>query len=561
MIARLSLLAAFGLFTAVSIAVGGYFYSAWHEVDRRSRIVEHVEHTHAERGACAALEVIGQIEGAVSISLQAAIDGRRPDYARAILANPDSRELSVFLEADQEGLIDRGLCEEMRLAAEVGETHPVLAMLLFTRERFDPCDEADSIEAVLDGLSTHRSRVLRALFEEPVRLTCFEPSLSERVAIMTLNWLNETPKGLDETDVIEVASFLQRYAPQESAELGCRFDALRTVSRLGKTIGCGADMRGRVLERYRYASSLSKAAGSKRERSAELVLVGRDGGRCQVAPLEDVEAGLTTVACNALESVSDVQLAVLIENLRYGRVRADLIAGVLSYDGTVRKLKRSRREPALGSWFAYDLQGHLLGATQVVELDELAERHGERVPRFPLRSFCRREKAKHCYDVDWTKTVAPVEGEPTIFASRPLNVILDPLELPSEAESLLLRDSPLLAEDEETRYRFFRIGREGVLVVASAPGLLRVCWRESDDSIWDQATIRESRKQILAPISRLLAAMDIERDGRPELLLQTAHRALKAGQLRTISDEIVLLTPVSAQNRYEVLTRLTVHEY
>ncbi|MEL6340354.1 MAG: hypothetical protein AAFP04_01655 [Myxococcota bacterium] len=561
MIARLSLLAVFVLFATVVVAVGAYFYSEWREIDRRGRIVERLESTYAERGPCAALEVIGQIEGAVSTNLRAAIDGRRPDYAHAILTNPDSKELSVFLEADQEGLIDRGLCEEMRLAAELGETHPVLAMLLFTRERFDPCDEADSIARVLDGLSTHRSRVLRALFDEPRRLRCFDPSLSTRVASMTLEWLDETPDGLDETDVIEVASFLQRYAPQKSAELGCRFDARQIVSRLGKTIGCGADMRGRVLERYRYASPLSKADRRKRERSAELVLLGRDGGRCQVAPLDDPEAGLTTVACTELEPVSDVQLAVLIENLRYGRVRADLIAGVLSYDGASRKLKRGRREPALGSWFAYDLQGQLLGTAQVVDLEELAERHGERVPRFPLRSFCRREKAKHCYDVDWTKTVAPVEGEPTVFASKPLNVLLDPLALPGEAQSVVIQDSPLLAVDDETSYRFFRIGREGVLVVASTPGLLRVCWRESDDAVWVQAMVREPRKQRLAPIFRLLAAMDIERDGRPELLLQTAHRALKAGELRTTSDEIVLMTPVSAQNRYEVLTRLTVHEY
>ena len=52
------------------------------------------------------------------------------------------------------------VCEQIRLLADAGEMHPVLALLRFTREK-DPCEDALALDRVIAGLQRCRRCVQR----------------------------------------------------------------------------------------------------------------------------------------------------------------------------------------------------------------------------------------------------------------------------------------------------------------------------------------------------------------------------------------------------------------
>ncbi|MEL6546153.1 MAG: hypothetical protein AAFQ82_16110, partial [Myxococcota bacterium] len=251
MLARLSLFAVFVLTLAVMVGVFYFFWGEWGEIERRDSIVSELDVVSENEGPCAALQFVRELDGPRSANLEVAIESRRPDYAREVLASRNRKSISVFLDADQEGVVDRTLCEDIRLSASLGDTHPIMALLRFTREQFDPCDEADEISSVLRALTTHRPDLLKALMGDPERMSCFEPDVAQRVAAFTADWLEEEPTGLDDGSALQAAAFLNRYAPVRAAQLGCRLDALAQDSKVGTSLGCSEDMRNRVLLRYR----------------------------------------------------------------------------------------------------------------------------------------------------------------------------------------------------------------------------------------------------------------------------------------------------------------------
>ncbi|MEO0811939.1 MAG: hypothetical protein AAFY60_03680, partial [Myxococcota bacterium] len=477
------------------------------------------------------------------------------------LASRNRKSISVFLDADQEGVVDRTLCEDIRLSASLGDTHPIMALLRFTREQFDPCDEADEISSVLRALTTHRPDLLKALMGDPERMSCFEPDVAQRVAAFTADWLEEEPTGLDDGSALQAAAFLNRYAPVRAAQLGCRLDALAQDSKVGTSLGCSEDMRNRVLLRYRYGPALPASDGGEPgAEGAEVLMLGRDGGRCDVRPVGS-ESRLITVPCDGLELVTDVRVAVRIEGLEYGRARAVMIAGVADYDGRNKTVNRAGSEPELGSWFAYDLDGAPLGTTQVVSLEDLADRYKEELPSAPIRAFCRSLGAKFCYDVDWTKTVKSIDGQPTIFLSRPLDIFLERMEVPLGVESALIERAFGHGPEDSAIYRLFRLGEDGTLALEAQGASVELRWRRAEDQPWERESFGSGEGGGLPPAARLLAAMDLEQDGTPELLVQKVYRTLSQGEVRDTSDEIVLMVLEPESRNFQVLNRLTVHEY
>ncbi|MEM6732468.1 MAG: hypothetical protein AAF658_12995, partial [Myxococcota bacterium] len=546
---------------AVMAGVIAYFYGEWEEIELRDQVLTTLDTRATEEGPCAALEHLRGVEGPFSYQLRTAIDARRPSYAREVLASRNRKSISVYLDADEEGLIDRTLCEEIRLTASLGEPHPVMALLRFTREEFDPCDEADAISDVLRGLNTHRPNLLAALMEEPRRMNCFEPDVAQRVASFTVDWLMEEPTGLDDGPVQEASAFLNQRAPVRAAQLGCALDAKGTASKIGNVLGCSQDMRERVLLRYRHTRPLPTANGEAPGPSgADVLMIGRNGSRCDVRPVDEPPR-ILTVTCDDLELVTDVRVAVRIENLEYGLVRADMIAGVADYDGRAKRVTRAGTEPELGSWFAYDLDGGPLGTTQVVSLAELADRFKEELPSAPIRSYCRSIGAKYCYDVDWTKTVKKIDGEPTIFLSRPLDIFLERLVVPLDVEAAVIVQAFGAKAENNTIYRLFRLGENGTLALQAKGASVELRWRRSEDAPWQRESIGEGEGGGLPPAARLLAAMDLEQDGTPELLVQRVYRALDGGRVKDTSDEIVLMVLEPTSSNFQVLNRLTVHEY
>ncbi|MEO1170540.1 MAG: hypothetical protein AAFX94_00580 [Myxococcota bacterium] len=556
MLARLSLLTVFLVTIAVMTGVIYFFYGEWAEIDRRDKVLTELDAVAAEEGPCAALELLRRVDGPRSYNLERAIEARTPDYAREILASRDRKSIAVFLAADQEGKVDRTLCEEIRLTQSLGERHPVIALLRFTRENVDPCDEADEIASVLRGLNSHRPNLLSTLMQNPARMSCFEPDVAQRVASFTIDWLQEEPTGLDGGDPLQAAAFLGDYAPVRAAQLGCTLEASGQSSKVGNAIGCSSDMRERVLLRYRYVGPPSDSVAS------DVLMLGRYGNRCRVRPVS--EASLLNVNCELLELVTDVRIAVRVENITYGLVRADMIAGVADYDGRAKRVSKAGAEPALGSWFAYNLDGAPLGTTQVVSLEELADRYQEELPSSPIRDYCRSLGAKYCYDVDWTKTVKAIEGEPTIYLSRPLAIFLEPMNLPLDAEAMMIREVFGNDADDDAIYRLFRLGKTGTLALQGTPSSVEVRWRRGDAEPWQRESLgagESGSSGRLPPSARLLAAMDLEQDGTPELLVQRVFRSMEGGKIRDVSDEIVLMVLQRNSSRFQVLNRLTVHEF
>ncbi len=561
MLARLSLLTVFLLTVAVMVGVFYFFWGEWDEIERRDEIVSELDVMAEDEGPCAALEYLRGLEGPRSYNLEIAIDARRPDYAREILASRNRKSISVFLDANDEGLIDRTLCEDIALSASLGESHPVMALLRFTREQFDPCEEADEISSVLRALSTHRPNLLKALMQDPGRMSCFEPDVAQRVAAFTVDWLEEEPTGLDDGPALAAAAFLQRHAPVRAAQLGCRLSALQLESKVGNSLGCSEDMRDRVLLRYRYGPPLPGAEGAEAgPPGSEVLMLGRNGGRCDVLPASG-DSRVLTVPCEGLELISDVRVAVRIENVEYGRARAVMIAGVADYDGRDKRVNRAGSEPELGSWFAYDLDATPLGTTQVVSLEELADRYHEEIPSAPIRAYCRSLGAKYCYDVDWTKTVKSIDGEPTIFLSRPLDIFLERLTVPLDVEAALIERAFGHSPENGAIYRLFRLGEDGTLALEAHGASVELRWRRAEDEPWQRESIGAGEGGGLPPAARLLAAMDLEQDGTPELLVQRAYRAMENGEVRDTSDEIVMMVLEPQGRNFEVLNRLTIYEF
>ena len=211
------------------------------------------------------------------------------------------------------------------------------------------------------------------------------------------------------------------------------------------------------------------------------------------------------------------------------------------------------------SWFAYDRRGQPLGTTAVTSLVELAKITGQDLPEMPLRDFCHDAGAKYCYDVDWTQMVERVDSPAAVFLSRPLDVFLRQAVLPSAVASRLYREAFAEAPNTERMVRTFHLVGDGLLLAAVRPDGLQLRWRLGPGGPWFAQSFGADAGGTDA--ARLWAVMDLEQDGRPELILQVQGRAERGGTLVDLTDEVHLVRLTGNGDEFTTLTKLTVHEY
>lgn len=543
---------------AVLAGITFYFMDTYRTLRRRERVVLKVTEVADRDGPCAGLATLRD-SGTPEAEVAHALQGLRSRLVARVVGDDDLRGRRVLTAADREGLVDRALCEQIRLSHEVGEVHPVLALLRYTREGGSPCEEEPRLAAVLDGLDSHRPVMLRALMRDLHELSCLSPALSEKVAAMVADATSDSPKLMDGLDVLRISAFLSEWAPLEAAQLGCRVEGKGEASELGAALGCTADARARVLVHYRTVADLP-ASGDQPALAAgaEVVLVHEDEPFCEVIPAAG--GALRTLACRALRLSSDLVLAARIEAISYGRAEADLLAGLATYQGDKAALVPAVHEPELKSWFGYDRDGELVGGAHRIELAAVAAMLGEAVPDEPLRAFCKKSGAKYCYDVDWAHVVSRLRGEPVLYLSRPAEVFLAPEVMSSDDMAARLREAFGREPIAGATTRLYALNGGGELAVETTREDVAVRWRLGAQGPWKAQAFGRGEGGARPPSARLLAALDLERDGRPELVVQRVEPQGDAGA-KDRREELLLLRLPPGRDTFTVLNELTVHEY
>ncbi|MBI5507396.1 MAG: hypothetical protein HY903_01465 [Deltaproteobacteria bacterium] len=546
---------------AVLLAVGWYFGREYLAADLRQRELVSLKRIADDEGPCAALERVRALSVDGDVDLQRALSTRRQVFAALVVGEGDRRGQSALLSADAEGLVDRGLCEQMKLTRELGEVHPLLELLRYTREGGDPCDDPQGLDQVLRSLSSHRPQMLHALMEQVARLRCLPPWLSTRLAEDVLGTLKDAPDAMDDLEVLRVAKFLNAWAPVHAAQFACLMESDHRPSLLAGSIGCTPYLLRQVLPRYRYLVGIvASDKGPEVAAGSEVLLLATEGERCQIRPEADPPRVLM-VSCRDLVPISDVEVAVLVESVAYGLARASLIAGMVHYDPTSGKLQPSRQEPESRSWYGYSRDGEALGLAQTVRFSDLASQLGEDVPETPLRTFCRQAGARYCYDVDWAQVVDQLEGEPVLFLSRPAPSFLAEGTVPPKVSAAWIGEAYGKRDETGVTPRVYALPRGGALLVAVQPGGVDLRWRPRAGDPWRAQAFGVLENGATPPSARLLAVMDLQGNGRPEVLLQRIRRVARDGEIKDAQDELLLLGVDPAAKKVETINALTVHEY
>ncbi|MEZ4273096.1 MAG: hypothetical protein R3C68_17190 [Myxococcota bacterium] len=375
---------------ATLVGVGYFFVQQYKSNQEREKSVAAFLNRAEKEGPCVGLIAAGQLSEA-GTDLERRAEGFASMYASRILKNIGGSGQHALALGAREHLIDIGLCQQIAMMADAGETHPMLTLLRFKYEA-DPCELALELENMLDSFKTHRSLLLKSLVEDVSRLSCLTPALSREVGVAVATTLRADPQAFDEFEesaLVRLAGFLDIWAPLQSAQVACTIEALGNVSKLGNVIGCSPEHQRWVLPVYRYIHPLPAIERSPAlPAGTEVFLLWREAERCDIRPKEGAPR-LLTVACNDLQVVSGLDLAVLIERVEFGAARADMISGLLSYAGDRGKLVASVNESPARSWFAYDHNGRGMGRTHVISLQDIASQAGVALPRNPLRTFCR----------------------------------------------------------------------------------------------------------------------------------------------------------------------------
>jgi hypothetical protein len=199
--------------------------------------------------------------------------------------------------------------------------------------------------------------------------------------------------------------------------------------------------------------------------------------------------------------------------------------------------------------------------SEVVTLDDLAQRFGEELPPNPLRAFCRQNGAKYCYDVDWAQVVTKLDGEPVVFLSRPLGVFVAQLDAPLDVHEQLFREAFGRPAIEGATTRVYTMGHGGYLIVEGRPAAVEVRWRLRPEDPWKAQGFGTPEGGHSPPSARLLAVLDLEADGKPEILVQRANRAVQDGEVKDVSDEIVFMRLDQTAAKFNSVNQLTVREY
>lgn len=538
---------------AILAAVAHFFIHELALNHARQNLVVELRTIDDARGPCAGLSYLRTRPPGRDPEIEHITKFWRQAFAQEILGERDLRGQSALLGADHDGLIDKTSCLQFQLTHELGEDHPILGFLRFSREAGDPCQEAESLLPIFSALSSHRNQMLTALMQDADRMHCVPAPIAAKIAAMVATTAAAQPDYFDQLDTLRIASFLDRWAPEQAARLACRAEVTGQSSELAKAVGCTPDALSRVLTHFRVPGPVPPAG-------TEVVLLAQDGEQCNVRPLGQPPQ-MFALPCASLVLASDVSLAVLLEPIAFGTAKADLIAGIATFSGTHQRLTPSAVEPTSGSWFAYDRHGQPAGVTHLVDLRTLGAELGEEVPENPLRANCRRTGARFCYDVDWVEMVEAMKGEAEVYLSRPMPVFLT--EVPPDHAN----QPPKAFVDAFGRppqpgsiARVYSLGQDRWLVIEARPEGLEARWRLNNGP-WRHQEFGAGEKGQAAPAARLIATLDVSQDHRPDLLVQRVERQNIRNTPTDVRDEIVLLRLDKAGQRFVPFNRLTVREY
>jgi hypothetical protein len=135
------------------------------------------------------------------------------------------------------------------------------------------------------------------------------------------------------------------------------------------------------------------------------------------------------------------------------------------------------------------------------------------------------------------------------------------MDIPLEVEAQLVKQAFGHDPVEDAVYRLFELGEAGVLAIEAKNAAVELRWRSKDSEPWSSESFGPGEGGGVPPAARLLAAMDLQQDGQPEVLVQRIYRTLESGAVKDTSDEIVLLVLEPGSAKLQPLNRLTVHEY
>ncbi|MBN1959862.1 MAG: hypothetical protein JW841_02850 [Deltaproteobacteria bacterium] len=536
-----------------------FFIDEFRSLRYREQIVKQTIDIAQKNGPCEALASLRKL-GSDDAGVQDTINGLRRRLVTDVTGEEDPKARNALVSAEREGIVDSALCEQLRLSHQVGEVHPVLSFLRYTREGSSPCDEETRLSEVLDGLGSHRPIMLRALMRDVQQLGCLSSELKEKIAIMVANIATETPLVFDGLDEPRIATFLNESAPLAAAQLGCKAQARGGASKLAKAIGCSDSARRDVLVHYLVAKDKKQQASTANDVD-EVVLLYQTGPFCEVMAASG--GALRTVACRNLTLASDLVIAVAMEKLSYGHAQADLIAGVVNYNGKNATIEFKVPEPEIQSWSAYNIDGESLGTARRVDLAALAALRGESMPDDPLRSYCKKTGAKYCYDVDWAHVVSRTHGVPVIFLSRPTSVFLKTADLTSREAENNFRQIFGRVPQKDSYWRIYILADGSQLLIEASETNVAARWRVNKTAPWQKQDIGHAEGGTNPPTANLLAVLDIQQNGIPSLVLRrSAHeKTEKNDNEQNQNEELLLMQLDQGQNKFVIKNHLTIHEY
>ncbi|OGR12437.1 MAG: hypothetical protein A2341_19965 [Deltaproteobacteria bacterium RIFOXYB12_FULL_58_9] len=545
----------------VLVAVGYYFANEYWQIEKRRQGLADLNEIASQEGPCAALAGIAALKRPLDFDFAGSVEALRRTLAVQIVGEDDVQAQAALLNADRDGLVGRTLCEQIGLTRELGESHPVLELLRFTREGGDACADPLGLSQALQSLTSHRPQMLHALMDQVAQLHCAPPWLAANVAEAVVDELRAKPDAMDDLEPLRIAKFLVTWAPVRAAQLSCLLETDGRASKVATAIDCTPYHKRHVLPRYRTKVEVVGGGATPLPAGSDVFLLWQEGDRCQVRPELEPPVSLT-LPCGSISLRSEVHVAVLVEAVEFGLARASLVAGVVTFDGATNQVTPTVDEPDLKSWYGYSREGQPLGMAHTVRLKDLADKYGEDVPNNPLRAFCHKSGARYCYDVDWAQVVGLLQGDPVVYLSRPMSVILQPEAFLSDdvVSGLFAKAFGRSLGDDEL-LRVYRLVRGGYLLVESRHAGVELRWRLGASDSWNGASFGALEGGTPTPTARLLAVLDLEADGRPELLLQRIERKSAAGEITDSTDEITMLALDKTGKRLRPLTKLIVHEY
>lgn len=541
-----------------------YFVRQIHYARERQEQLDGLFQISKEEGPCAGLEAARKMPRPMSFDTEHVVVGERQRLVRQLVGEQDPLAVSALLKADGDGLLDRTLCEQIYLLHQTGESHPVVELLRFTGEGGDPCERPELLAQALNQLSSHRDEMVHALLRDVSRLNCAPPWLSTRLAELVMDKLAVLPKFADDLDTHRLANFLQNWTSVRAAQYACAIQAESTdePTLLARALGCTSEQLQHILPQFRCPIELTAirewppvVAGS------EVALLSQEGERCRIRPINGV-LRVDTVACSKLIPLSDVDMAVHLDFVSFGVIKAALVGGIARHDAARKLLLAPSVEPNINTWFAYDRLGAPLGMTRSIRLVDLAKRYGEQVPARPLTTFCQESGAKYCYDVDWAKVVETLPtSEAVIYLSRPLGIFLHPAMKSREQLQALWPQTAMRRPADEGSMVMYEIPEQGQLLIRQQRNSVEFRWRSITSQKWYSESFGAIEGGSAPSLARVMTITDAGQDGKPELWVQRLARTMDQGSLRNALDEILLYELSFSKPELKLINRLVVHEY